>query len=132
MPALQGTIYNSFENNELFYKLKEEQINNTTNLYTGQIGYKTENDIIQFKFGVENQTNIYNKTPYRYCMSTDDDATEYNTNVRTDTMTDEPDSDIFACFYFPKTKNIVPVSDVFGSIFPLTKTTIILDRDYSR
>ena len=128
--ALQGTIYNSFEDNEVFYKLKEEKINSKTNLYTGEIGYKTENDVIYFKFEVENQTYIYNKTHYRYCMGADD-VSEYNINIITDSMSEEPDNDIFPCYYFPKTKCIIPISDVFHSIFPSEKITI-LDRDYSR
>jgi len=129
--ALQGTIYNSFEDNEVSYKLKEEKINSTTNLYSGQIGYKKEKDFIYFKFKVENQTNtLYNKTRYIYCMSTDD-VSEYNINIITDSMSEEPDSDIFPCYYFPKTKYIIPISDVFNSIFSSAKITL-LDRDYSR
>jgi len=72
---------------------------------------------------------VFNKTRYRYCMSLDN-TSEYTKNVFTDSMNN--DSDIFACFYFPKVNKLIAISDVFNSIFSDKEVTVILDRDYSR
>lgn len=125
--SLHGHIYNSFEDDTIFYNINESKIDKLYS-YKGQIGYKEDKINIKFTYDTETNT-IYVKTRYRYCMSLDD-TDEYTKNVYTDSMSN--DSDIFACFYFSKQNKIIPISDVFNTIFSEKEVTIILDRDYSR
>ena len=126
---LHGSIYNSFEDDTISYSLKETKIKNNYYEYNGQIGYAE--DKIYLKFRYDRLTHIACiKSRYRYCLNIDN-VEDYCRYIFTDSMSDQPDSDIFACFRFPKENKIIPISDVFKSIFP-NKLTILLDRDYSR
>ena len=109
--TLYGNIYNSFEDDTIFYSITKTKIDKLY-LYKGQIGYKEDKIDIKFTYDTETNT-IYVKTRYRYCMSLDD-TDEYTKNVYTDSMSNAQDtrtgilhSDIFACFYFQKQKKCI-------------------------
>ena len=85
--SLHGNIYNSFEDDTIFYNTTKSKIDNVVYSYKGQIGYKEDKINIKFTYNTETNT-VYVKTRYRYCMSLDD-TSEYTKNIFTDSMSNE-------------------------------------------
>ena len=56
--SLHGNIYNSFEDDTIFYNITKSKIDNIVYSYKGQIGYKEDKINIKFIYNTENKYSI--------------------------------------------------------------------------
>jgi hypothetical protein len=129
---LYGTIQNPLDS-EVFYIVGETQLSPTRYSYKGKIGYGwvaedpnntseqeagmpisyCSSDMRDFVFRYDTSDNsVHVQTYYRYAYAPEEAA-----RLKRNVVGDTADSDSFAYFRFPRSKDGIAVSRVFNTIF---------------